>query len=73
LWAGRGTCYHPSMTAISDDEETPITAYRWVVLAGVWLVYFCFGLTTASLAPIVAPVATRNHARTESLISTFAA
>lgn len=26
------------------------------MLAGVWLVYFCFGLSTMSLAPLVAPV-----------------
>lgn len=30
--------------------------YRWVLLGGVWLIYFCFGLTTASLAPLVAPI-----------------
>jgi len=26
------------------------------MLLGVWLVYFCFGLTTASLAPLVGPI-----------------
>ncbi len=30
--------------------------YRWAMLAGVWAVYFCFGMTTASLAPLVAPI-----------------
>lgn len=30
---------------------------RWLVLAGVWFVYFCFGLTATSLAPLVAPIA----------------
>lgn len=44
------------MTADAAAPSPPATAYRWVVLFGVWLVYFCFGLTTASLAPIVAPV-----------------
>jgi CP family cyanate transporter-like MFS transporter len=29
---------------------------RWPMLLGVWLVYFCFGLTTASLAPLVGPI-----------------
>ena len=30
--------------------------YRWTMLAGVWLVYTCFGLTAASLAPLVEPI-----------------
>ena len=29
---------------------------RWILLAGVWLVYFCFGLTTVSMAPLVRPI-----------------
>lgn len=33
-----------------------ISRYRWVLLGGVWLIYFCFGLTTASMAPLVAPI-----------------
>lgn len=31
-------------------------SYRWVLLGGVWLIYFCFGLTTASMAPLVTPI-----------------
>ncbi len=27
--------------------------YRWVMLGGAWLLYFCFGLTTGSMAPLV--------------------
>ena len=30
--------------------------YRWAMLAGLWAIYFCFGLTTASLAPLIAPI-----------------
>ncbi|MGI9333217.1 MAG: MFS transporter [Gammaproteobacteria bacterium] len=30
--------------------------YRWVMLAGVWLVYACFGLTVSSMAPLVQPI-----------------
>jgi hypothetical protein len=30
--------------------------YGWAMLLGVWLVYFCFGLTTASLVPLVGPI-----------------
>ncbi|HSF94816.1 MAG TPA: MFS transporter [Thermohalobaculum sp.] len=44
------------MTAETALGDAPDTAYRWAVLGGVWLVYFCFGLTTASMAPLVAPI-----------------
>ena len=29
---------------------------RWLILAGVWLLYCCFGVTAAGLAPLVAPI-----------------
>lgn len=36
---------------------TPAThPYRWALLGGVWLIYFCFGLTAAGLAPLVQPI-----------------
>ncbi len=31
--------------------------YRWAMLAGLWLIYFGFGLTVASTAPLVEPIA----------------
>ena len=31
-------------------EENPL---RWLILAGVWLIYFSFGLTVAAMAPLV--------------------
>ncbi|MDP7651148.1 MAG: MFS transporter [Rhodospirillales bacterium] len=34
----------------------PAHPYRWVMLGGVWLVYYCFGLQTAAMAPLVKPV-----------------
>jgi len=37
-----------------SPEEDP---YRWTLLGGVWLLYFCFGLTMTSLAPLVQPIA----------------
>ncbi len=44
----------------SGDEPTgpvePPTPFRWVVLAGVWLVYASFGMATVSLAPLVEPI-----------------
>ncbi len=30
--------------------------YRWVLLGGIWLVYFSFGLIAASMAPLVGPI-----------------
>ena len=30
--------------------------YRWIILSGVWLAYFCFGLTIVTLAPLVAEI-----------------
>ena len=30
--------------------------YKWVVLAGVWLIYFSFGLTVAALGPLVVSI-----------------
>ena len=35
----------------ADVETNNLT--RWLVLAGVWLLYFSFGLNLASLAPLV--------------------
>jgi len=32
--------------------------FRWVVLASVWLSYYCFGLIIVSLAPLIAEVST---------------
>ena len=43
--------------------------YRWVVLAGVWLAYACFGMTVASLAPLVQPI-TRDLAISHSAMGT---
>jgi CP family cyanate transporter-like MFS transporter len=45
-------------TPADSVRATPADAqganpYRWAVLAGVWLVYFCFGLTSGALPPLV--------------------
>ncbi|MBT8474680.1 MAG: hypothetical protein HKO95_14475 [Rhodobacteraceae bacterium] len=39
-----------------DPRAAGPESVRWLVLFGVWLIYFCFGLTIASLAPLVGPV-----------------
>ena len=38
--------------------EASSSPLRWAVLAGVWLAYYCFGLTIVSLAPLVAEIST---------------
>jgi MFS transporter, CP family, cyanate transporter len=30
--------------------------YRWAMLGGVWLLYFCFGLIAAAMAPLIGPI-----------------
>ena len=32
------------------------SSWRWAMLGGVWLLYFCFGLTVAAMAPLVTPI-----------------
>lgn len=39
-----------------SSSEAQTGFYRWVLLAGVWSVYFSFGVTTASLAPLITPI-----------------
>lgn len=42
---------------ITDTAPSgPPSPYRWVVLGGLWLVYVTFGMTMASLAPLVEPI-----------------
>ncbi len=41
-----------------SDFKASSSPLRWAVLAGVWLAYFCFGLTIVSLAPLVAEIST---------------
>jgi CP family cyanate transporter-like MFS transporter len=38
-----------------------INPYRWGVLAGVWLSYYCFGLTIVTLAPLVSEISSDLH------------
>jgi cyanate permease len=45
--------------AASAADPAPARASRrWILLAGVWAVYFCFGLTAAAMAPLVGVVST---------------
>ena len=44
---------HPSFSQSVYPETRTI---RLLVLFGVWFVYFCFGLTSASVAPLIYPI-----------------
>jgi len=37
-------------------DEGIDSPYRWVMLFGVWLLYYCFGLVISSIAPLVATI-----------------
>jgi len=42
------------MTAAATEDITPHEhPFRWAILAGVWLIYFSFGLLQATMAPLV--------------------
>ncbi len=41
---------------VGSEASSPGGATRWLVLAGVWFIYMCFGLTASALAPLVAPI-----------------
>lgn len=40
---------------VEPSVSAPV-GLRWRMLFGVWLIYSCFGLTIAGLAPLVAPI-----------------
>jgi len=40
----------------AEDFHAPTHPYRWAMLAGVWLIYFSFGIFVASMAPLIAPI-----------------
>ena len=47
-----------SVTAKPPEEEESAGFQRWVLLGGLWVVYFSFGLIVTSLAPLLTPVST---------------
>jgi len=46
------------LASLSPIQNDPVKTYsnRWLMLFGVWILYFCFGLTAYSLAPLVRPI-----------------
>jgi MFS transporter, CP family, cyanate transporter len=59
-----------SSATLSSDVNYATHPYRWVVLAGVWLAYACFGMTVASIAPLIQPI-TRDLAISHSALGTI--
>ncbi|MDX9860635.1 MAG: MFS transporter [Rhodospirillales bacterium] len=48
--------------------------YRWGVLGGVWLAYFCFGMTTVTMAPLVGVIGADlglSHARMGTVLGAW--
>ncbi len=41
---------------LSPSVPCKTAPVRWLILFGVWLIYFCFGLTAAAMAPLVSPI-----------------
>ena len=46
----------PTSVPDGDVASAQSNPYRWAMMFGVWLLYFAFGLTMASLAPLVAVI-----------------
>lgn len=44
----------PTLSDTADTGEPP-HPYRWAMLGGVWLLYFAFAASIASIAPLVYP------------------
>ncbi len=42
---------------MSDSISPSCHPFRWAILAGVWLAYYCFGLVSVLIAPVVNTVA----------------
>jgi cyanate permease len=43
----------PAGGTAADRQAAGTHPYRWIILAGAWLVYYSFSLTTFALAPLV--------------------
>jgi MFS transporter, CP family, cyanate transporter len=55
-------------------EDTAPHPHRWAMLAGVWMVYFCFGSTAAAIAPLVSRITAEldlNHTQMGSILGAW--
>src|SRR5579875_1152985 len=56
------------------EDETAAHPHRWAMLAGVWMVYFCFGSTAAAIAPLAARITTElrlSHTQMGSILGAW--
>lgn len=44
------------ITSSRDPHPIDFLRLRWLILFGVWLIYFFFGVVVASMAPLVGPI-----------------
>lgn len=52
------------MPSFNDNNEQSAgieSGYRWMMLAGVWFLYYCFGLVLSSIAPLVNTIVQDLH------------
>lgn len=42
----------------AKDSNESRNTYRWIVLGGIWLAYFSFGLVQGGIPPLIGPVST---------------
>jgi cyanate permease len=45
-----------STNPVDTQQVADPSLTRWIILAGVWMIYFCFGIIIASMAPVLAPI-----------------
>lgn len=48
----------PEGEAEASAGSSQFNMYRWVLLGGIWFVYFCFGLVATSMAPLIPAIST---------------
>jgi len=48
----------PTASVSTDADIAPLHPYRWMILAGVWLLYSSFAMIVASIAPLVQVIET---------------
>ncbi len=51
-----GAAAHRDHFKPPDHFRPEEDSYRWAMLGGVWLTYFCFGVVAAAMAPLIQPI-----------------
>ena len=53
---GPSTQHEKPLASEGSEAGAVADPHRWAMLAGTWLIYVCFGLITASMAPLTSMV-----------------